>query len=274
MVRKIQTHSSILPSRGALLALTIMTLGPLLAACAAAPSDPDAKAAYERKNDPVEPANRDMLAVNQFVDKYTLKPVAKTYRDNVPELMQEGVHNFLTNLSAPMIEVNDLLQGNFGRGWITLQRFVLNTLVGGLGLVDVAAGNNLPFHDADFGQTFGVWGIGEGPYVMLPVFGPSNVRDAIGTGLSFVADPWTFVGGVNALYATYARTGADAVDERSEYIDSLDEMQATSIDFYASLRSSYRQHRSYEVREAGGNADATDPIASSVTVGQPELSSP
>ncbi len=274
MVHVTHSTTAIRRARGVFVALTLIATGSLLAACADVPTDPDARIAYEQKNDPIEPANRGVFAANEYVDKHAFKPVAMAYRDNVPDPLQRGIHNFVTNLSEPMIEMNDLLQGNFALGWITFQRFMLNTLVGGFGFFDVAAGNNLPFHDADFGQTFGVWGISEGPYVMLPVFGPSNVRDAIGTGLSFVLDPWTFVGGANAVYANYSRTGVSAVDTRTAYIDPLNEMEQNSLDFYASMRSAYRQHRAYEVRSAGGNGDVTDRDSSSVTVGEPDMSDP
>ncbi len=245
-----------------------------LGACATPPSDPTARAAFDKTNDPIEPTNRTIFAANDFLDKHTLKPVARAYRDHVPDLIQEGLHNVLANLQEPMIGLNDLLQGSPDRAWISFQRFMLNTLIGGLGLVDVASGSGIPFHDADFGETLGVWGIGEGPYVMLPVFGPSNIRDAVGIGAGFVLDPLGFVGGTNALYAGYARSGANAIDDRADQLDNLDELERDSVDFYAKLRSVYRQHRMFQIKDAKGESTATDIDSGSVDVGTPELSEP
>lgn len=249
-----------------------IVLAPLLGACATPPADPDAQADFAARNDPIEPANRDIFAADQFLDRHVMKPVAEAYRDHVPEVIQHRLHDLLANLQDPMIEVNDLLQGRFDRGWITLQRFAINTTVGGLGLFDVAEGWNLPFHDADYGETLAVWGIGDGPYVVLPVFGPSNIRDAVGTGLGFVLDPLGFVGGTNALYAGYARGAANAVDDRADAIDATDALEEGSIDFYAAMRSAYRQHRAFEIAEAIGKSAV--PGKSTVALGEPSLVGP
>lgn len=246
-------------------------LAPLLGACATPPADPDARAEFDARNDPIEPANRHVFEADQFLDKHVMKPVAEAYRDHVPDVVQHRLHDLLANLQDPMIEVNDLLQGNFSRGWITFQRFAINTTIGGLGLFDVAADWNLPFHDADYGETLAVWGIGEGPYVVLPVFGPSNVRDAVGTGLGFVLDPLGFVGGTNALYAGYARGVANGVDDRADELDSTKALEEGSIDFYAAMRSAYRQHRAFEIAEAIGKAA---PDQGSVALSEPSLIGP
>lgn len=254
-------------------AMALLLPSMLASGCATPPADPDARADFDARNDPVEPANREVFAADQFLDKHTLKPVAEAYRDYVPTVMQLRLHNFLANLQDPVIEANDLLQGNFSRGWVTFQRFAVNTTVGGLGLFDVAEGWDLPFHDADYGQTLAVWGVGEGPYVVLPILGPSNVRDAVGTGLGFVLDPFAFVGGANALYAGYARGAANGIDDRADQLDTLDALEKSSIDFYAATRSAYRQHRNFEIAQAlGKSAAASQP--SSVTLGEPELTGP
>ena len=248
-----------------------------LTACAEVPTDPAQRAAFERENDPVEPTNRAIFEANFFVDRNAFKPVAKAYRDYTPDPIQDGLHNLLANLQGPVIEINDLLQGNPRRGWVTFQRFMINTTIGGLGLFDVASSWGLPFHDADYGQTLAVWGFSEGPYIVLPVFGPSSVRDAVGTGLGFVLDPFIFVGGQNAVYAGYARTATGAVDDRAAAIEPLDELQKDSIDFYSKLRSVYRQHRAYAVSEAKGD-DQGDvrgtTAAGSVTLSAPEMLDP
>jgi phospholipid-binding lipoprotein MlaA len=247
-------------------------LGPLLAGCATPPTDPEAHADFDARNDPIEPANRDIFAFDQFLDEHAMKPAAAAYRDYTPVVIQHRLHDLLANLQGPVIEVNDLLQGNFDRGWVTFQRFAINSTIGGFGLFDVAADWDLPFHDADYGQTLAVWGIGEGPYLVLPIFGPSNLRDAIGTGMGFFLDPLAFVGGTNALYAGYARGVANGIDDRADQLDALKGLEENSLDFYATLRSVYRQHRNHGIAEALGKPE--QPEGSSVTLGEPGLLDP
>jgi len=251
--------------------LLVGLLAPVLGACATPPTDPQARADYDARNDPAEPTNRDVFAFDQFVDKNAVKPVAEAYRDDVPVPVQNRLHDFLLNLHAPVIEINDILQGNFSRGWITLERFVINTTVGGLGIFDVASDWNLPYHDADYGETLAVWGIGEGPYVVLPIFGPSNVRDAVGTGLGFVLDPLAWVGGTNAMYANWSRAGANGVDTRADTLDATDALEKNSLDFYAAARSAYRQHRDAMIADAIGKAGVSP---ASVTLYHPEMEHP
>jgi len=121
---------------------------------------------------------------------------------------------------------------------------VVNTTAGALGVMDVASNWGLKHHDADFGQTFGVWGIPEGPFVELPFFGPSDLRDAVGLVIGIVANPFFFAGGGVAVTAAgYSRSATSAVDQRAEYLDTLDSIERTSVDYYASLRSLYLQRR-------------------------------
>jgi phospholipid-binding lipoprotein MlaA len=138
-------------------AAAALTRGPalvsilFLVACAAVPNDPEARAAYDRANDPAEPTNRTIFAGNQFVDRNALRPVARAYEDYVPGGVRKSLHNFVANLKEPAIAVNDVLQANFSRAWNTTQRFVVNSTVGGAGLFDVASDWDLPRHEADFG---------------------------------------------------------------------------------------------------------------------------
>lgn len=236
-----------LPTCGAALAV-ILTLG----ACAEAPTDPVALAAYDEANDPAEPANRVIFDGNQWVDRNALKPTARFYQDNVPDDVQDGLHNFGRNLSSPVVLVNDVLQGNMGRAWTTTQRFAVNTTVGGAGLFDVATDWDLPAHEADFGQTLGVWGVDPGPSVHLPLFGPSNLRDAAGTAFGFFGDPVGYVPGMQVVQTS--AMVVDVIDGRARMLPMTDDLEKNSVDYYAALRSAYAQHREALVEEgrAGG----------------------
>lgn len=218
-------------------------------ACAHAPADSAGRAEYERANDPAEPVNRKVFAANQYVDRNVLKPVATAYNDYVPGRVRRSVHNFGSNLKQPGVLVNDLLQGNVRRAWNTTQRFVVNTTVGGAGLFDAATDWGLPAHEADLGQTFGVWGMGPGPAVHLPLFGPSNLRDAVGRGAGLLTNPLAFIpgGAMTAVSATGAGTGV--VDGRAGMLAATDDLEKNSLDYYATLRSVSAQRRAAIVEE-------------------------
>ncbi|WP_428488485.1 MlaA family lipoprotein [Rhodopila sp.] len=190
-----------------------------------------------------------MFSANQAVDHNVIKPVATAYKNNVPNRVQHGVHNFVTNLGEPVVLVNDLLQGNVSRAWNTTRRFVVNTTAGGIGIFDVAGGWGLPHHEADFGQTFGVWGIGPGPAVQLPLLGPSNVRDSVGGVLGFVANPLSYVPGGAVSTVTIAGAGGGALDTRSRLLGTTDSLEKNSLDYYATLRSISAQRRAALVQE-------------------------
>lgn len=232
------------------LAATTVALA-LLAGCATPPpaDDPDALAEYEQVNDPLEPTNRAIFEFNQAVDKALLKPVAKGYREYVPEYGRERVRDFLTNLRAPVVFVNDVLQGEPDRAIQTLMRFAFNTGFGALGLFDVATPGGIQHHDEDFGQTLAVWGVGEGPYLVLPILGPSNPRDTTGIAAEWLSDPFNLVmDNADATWAIYTRTGTASVDKREKFLDPLEEVERQSLDFYSALRTLYRQRRAAEIK--------------------------
>ena len=218
-----------------------------IANCASAPpeDDPDAYAAYEAANDPIEPLNRGVLQFNRGFDDFVLRPIALVYRHILPEVLRDRVHLFLMNLRTPVILANDLLQGEAERAGETLGHFVVNSTAGIGGLFDVAREIGLEPHNEDFGQTLAVWGVGEGPYLMLPLLGPSNPRDTVGLVAGIFMDPLNYLLDDEYLYA---RTGTRIVDERERHIETLDDLEATSVDFYATLRSLYRQYRDNEIR--------------------------
>jgi len=225
---------------GALLLLT--------AACADVPTDPDERAEYDALNDPIEPFNRQVFDMNMALDKALMKPVARFYADSVPDPARDKIHNFLANLSAPYIFANDILQGEPRLAADTLGRFMINSTFGLLGLFDVAAAGDGPkYHASDMGQTFGVWGAPEGPYLMLPFYGPSNPREVAAKAVGYVADPTDDLLGFYSALAVYSRTGAGMLDDRARSIDQLNDVERNSIDFYASVRSLYRQKRAADV---------------------------
>jgi phospholipid-binding lipoprotein MlaA len=199
--------------------------------------------------DPGEPVNRGIFAVNQVVDDYVLSPVSRTYRDYVPQPVRRSVGNFTDNLGEPVTLVNDLLQGNVSRAWNTTQRFVINTTVGVVGLFDVGEDLNLPQHQSDFGQTLGVWGVGTGPAVQLPLLGPSNARDTAGRVLSFFANPLSSVPGETFDAINLGATGDAVIDGRANLLEATDVLQETSLDYYASLRSAEHQRRAKLVQD-------------------------
>ena len=160
-----------------------------LAACASAPPSPEALAA----NDPYELTNRQMLDFNGKLDRYVVIPSVAVYFVLVPERGRRGVHNFLGNLSLPTIFMNDMLQGELTRGSQSAARFVINSSFGLGGFFDPASKLGIPGHGEDFGQTLAVWGAGEGPYLVLPFFGPSNPRDATGLAADALMDPTNFI---------------------------------------------------------------------------------
>jgi phospholipid-binding lipoprotein MlaA len=221
----------------------------LLSACAHAPADPEARADYDRTNDPAEPTNRTIFAGNQFVDHHALQPIARGYEDYVPGRVRKSIHNFVGNLGQPSVAINDVLQGNFSRAWNTTQRFAINTTAGGIGLFDVATDWDRPEHNADFGQTLGVWGAGPGPAVQLPLFGPSNVRDGVGKVVGMVTNPTSFVSGGAAAVVSTASGGLGAVDSRAGLLSATDSLEHTSLDYYATLRSVMAQRRAALVAE-------------------------
>jgi len=198
-------------------------------------------------NDPFEPFNRLMFNTTLAIDKAVLRPTAIVYRAVFPQPIRDSVRNFLNNLDSPVIFTNDLLQGELARAKVTFVRTVVNTTVGIGGLFDVADRWGFPRHREDFGQTLATLGIGEGPYLFIPLFGPANPRDLFGYGTDLFFQPLTYVQWGDEWYVPIARSGVDLVDLRARNIETLDEIEQTSLDYYASVRSLYRQSRNNEI---------------------------
>lgn len=194
--------------------------------------------------DPIEEANRQVFAVNDGVDILILNPVSDIYTGVVPAGVRRSVTNFLRHLNSPLIFANQLLQGDVDGAVVVLQRAFLNTTLGIGGLFDAAADQGYPYEPEDFGQTLAVWGVGEGPYLMLPLLGPSNARDTVGTIVDIAANPlgiYFTVADLNRIAA--ARTALTVVDGRSRADGVVEDLRANSSDFYASIRSAYKQQR-------------------------------
>ncbi|GIL38751.1 MlaA family lipoprotein [Roseiterribacter gracilis] len=220
----------------------------VLAGCATAPTDKAQRAAAEAANDPFEPTNHAIFEFNQAADKAVLRPAAMAYRE-IPEDGRFAVRNFLNNMSEPLVAGNKLLQGKFDGFATSMTRFVMNTTMGFLGFADPAkkAGLERPIA-GDFGATLANLGVSEGPYIVLPLFGPSNVRDAIGQGVDGFADP---VGFQLTTVEGFGRTIVGGIDKREQTDEELTNLEKSSIDFYAQLRSVTRQYRRDQLFKAG-----------------------
>lgn len=195
--------------------------------------------------DPLEPLNRGIFAFNQAIDEMLLKPAARLYIMVVPERGRTIVTNVINNLKTPITLANDLLQGDLDRAQATTARFMVNTILGFGGAADVAANLGVPRHSEDFGQTAATYGVGSGPYLMLPFLGPSNARDAVGRVIDSFFDPLDYALDTNGALA---RAGAEGLDQRARFLDVSEAMEKTSIDYYASIRSVFSQNRSFEIR--------------------------
>src|SRR5215471_15950791 len=240
-------------------ALSDMIVVSILILCGCA-SHPDAGqqavATEEDFNDPFEDANRKIFEFNQFVDRNAIVPAAKAYRAALPDPVRDSLRDFLNNLRAPLIFVNDTLQGQFESAAKTAGRFVINSTIGMGGVVDVAGRWGIPFHEEDLGLTLGTWGVPEGPYLVVPILGPSNPRDLGGQVAEGFGDPWNYIvtGNPWTLYwIPFVRGAVSGIDQRSRYIETLADIERTSLDYYATIRSLYRQRRAALIRREREN---------------------
>ncbi len=188
--------------------------------------------------DPFESMNRSTFAFNDKFDKAVFKPVAQVYADDTPSFVQTGIGNFFGNLNDIWTGVNSFLQGNFQDGFTDFMRVGVNSTFGLLGLLDVASEANIPKHKNDLGQTLGVWGVPNGPYLVIPFLGPSTTRDAVALPIDFYGDAWTYVRPV------WVRNTGDVVrlvDKRAGYLGSFNLLQDAALDEYIFVRDAYLQ---------------------------------
>lgn len=209
-------------------------------------------------NDPYEPTNRDTLALNGKIDHYFVIPTVGIYFLLVGDGGRRAVHNFLQNVSLPTVFVNDLLQGETFRATQTLERFTINTTFGLGGLRDPASSHfHIPGHGEDFGQTLAVWGVPEGPYWVAPFLGPLPPRDAAGFAVdAAIIDPWNYIPIKQHIWWDGGRYYFTLLDLRGQTYSTVQGIQRGSVDYYASLRSLYRQLRNNEIRN--GRPDTKD----------------
>jgi len=193
--------------------------------------------------DPWERMNRVTYRFNDTFDRAIFQPVARGYRKVTPHFVQTGVSNFFDNLEYPIVMVNDLLQGQIGPFFSDTGRLLLNTTVGIGGLMDPATRVGLEKNDREFGQTFGKWGIGTGPYFVIPFLGPSDVRDSVGIVANTYADPRTYL---NNDYWRYGLWVLRAIDKRAKLLDAQGAIDS-AYDPYAFVRNVYLQHRAFKV---------------------------
>ena len=203
----------------------------------------------EDVNDPLEPLNRKIFQFNEFIMDLILRPVADLYNENLPVVFRTGISNFLTNLSTPVTVANHILQGEPEEALRSVGRFMTNTVVGIGGFVDVTAELGAPGRKEDFGQTLGVWGVDEGIYLVLPIFGPSNPRDIVG---KFIVDPYfdatgNWISNTHRDTTEISLTAVGGVSEYAGVVDDLDHIRKTSVDYYAAIRSLYRQKRKSQI---------------------------
>lgn len=194
--------------------------------------------------DPYEGFNRAMFTFNDTIDKAALKPAATAYKAVLPSFVQTGVNNFFGNLSDVWTAANNLMQGKGEQGMSDVMRVALNSTFGLLGVLDIASEAGLQKHNEDFGQTMGYWGLESGPYLMLPLLGPSTVRDTVGLPLDMVADPWRYKDPVNVRnIGTVTRI----VDQRAVLLDASNLMEEAALDRYEFVRDGFLQRRQSKV---------------------------
>ena len=198
-------------------------------------------------HDPWEPFNRSVFEFNEGLDAYLLKPVVAGYRFVLPEFVRDGIYNFFSNYSDIYTALQNLLQGKPGDAFSDLMRVVVNTTFGLGGLIDMATPGGLPKHKEDWGQTFGVWGIPSGPYVVLPFFGPSSVRDTFGTAADMESDYLFRLLPDVALRNSI--TGLRVVNGRNTYYEAGDLLDGAAIDKYSFMLDAYIQRREYQINE-------------------------
>jgi phospholipid-binding lipoprotein MlaA len=232
--------------------LMLLSMTCLFVGCASIPAGVEPS-----PRDPWEPFNRSVFEFNEGLDKYLLKPIVAAYRFILPEIVRDGIYNFFSNYSDIYTALQNLLQGKPDLAFNDLMRVAVNTLFGLGGLMDVATPGGLPKHKEDWGQTFGVWGVPSGPYLVLPFFGPSTIRDTFGTAADLETD-YLFkyipdVGLRNSI------TGLRVINARNTFYEAGDLLDGAALDKYSFIRDAYLQRREYQINEGRNDEEPLMP---------------
>lgn len=195
--------------------------------------------------DPIEPVNRAVFGFNEVADKAVIRPVAEGYKIVVPDPIRDNIHTFIHNLTLPLSIAHNLLQGDFQGAGTDTGRLMTNAILG-LGFADVATAAGIGDDSEDMGQTLAVWGFDSGPYIVVPLLGPSSLRDGIGMGIDSFGDP---VGLKMTTAMSLGRAVGGGIDTRSRYIQEIDELRRTSLDYYATMRSLSQQQRNAAIHD-------------------------
>jgi len=242
-----------------------------LAACAQLVAAP--ALAQAEPHDPFEKTNRGLFAFNQGLDRAILRPLALAY-GTLPKPLRKGLRNITRNLTEPVVFANDMLQARPKKAARTVGRFTLNSTFGVAGLVDVAKHSGLPRRDNDFGLTLGRWGAGPGPYLFLPLLGPSSVRDGLGGAVDIALDPLTWARYRNKLAFQTTRTVTSGLNRRYEADRDIQAVYETSTDPYATIRSFYLQQRESLIRGSGDVGALPDFDAPAEPAAAPDAAQP
>ena len=232
--------------------LMLLSMTCLFVACASIPAGVEPS-----PRDPWESFNRSVFEFNEGLDKYLLKPVVSAYRFILPQIVRDGIYNFFSNYSDIYTALQNLLQGKPDLAFNDLMRVAVNTIFGLGGLMDVATPGGLPKHKEDWGQTFGVWGVPSGPYLVLPFFGPSTIRDTFGTAADLETD-YLFkyipdVGLRNSI------TGLRVINARNTFYEAGDLLDGAALDKYSFIRDAYLQRREYQINEGRNDEEPLMP---------------
>ena len=202
------------------------------------------------EKDPYEKFNRSVFTFNDAIDRNALIPAATTYKKVLPSFVQTGVNNFFANLSDVWSGANNVMQGKIERGVSDVTRVLINSTFGLGGVIDIASDAGLERHSEDFGQTLGYWGVPSGPYVMLPLLGPSTLRDTAGLPLDIAADPWGY--GISARTQAIG-TVVRVIDQRAVLLDATKLLEGAALDRYEFIRDGYLQQRKGKVFDGEGS---------------------
>ena len=241
------------PARPAAL-LAVLLFAAAAAASAADPAAPPANG-DPSVNDPWERANRGIFGFNEDLDRWFLEPVATGWDFVMPDPVESALKRFFQNLGFPVVFVNDLLQGKPVAAAQDVGRFLLNSTAGVGGLFDPAAEAGLPEHDEDFGQTLGVWGVPPGPYLVLPLLGPSSPRDTGGLVVDAAARTYPFF---LPWFVNFTSTAVNVVNRRALLLETIREERKSAFDFYVAVRNAYVQRRENQVSDNEAKSEESD----------------